>query len=116
MEKATQSTKTFSYDARVIQIHLLPPELLGFIRREKYNPVYTISSEGSSYIFLTNRHDFEYDRQNFIDTNNSTNKLRCSIMRGAQFDTICKKGWIFDSYTYIKGSLRYGGFEEYALK
>ncbi len=112
MKKAIQ---TFSYNARVIKQHLFSG-LLGFIRREEYSPVFTISKEGASYIFLTNRHDFEHDRQNFININKNIHPLNCVIMRGTQFDTICTKGWIFDSYSYVKDSLRYGGFGEYGLK
>jgi hypothetical protein len=104
--------QTFSYDSKTIKLHICP-ELLRFIRREKYGPVFIISKEG--YIFLTNPRDFENDKQKFIDTVLPNRPGRCNshstfipkIMRGTQFDAICKKGWLFDSYTYIKGSLKY---------
>lgn len=104
--------KTFSFDAHVINLNVFSGITLP-LRYDCDGAVRTISEKGQSHIYLTNYCAFNRDKLNFSIENQDSAK---SNLRGMQFDVIMNWGYLFNSYTYIPGSMRMGGFSEYALK
>lgn len=101
---------TFSYNAKVIDLDIynifrgvsLP------LRLDCNGIIYIISEEESSYIYVRNYQDFENDKMKFKEDSGS--------WKGMWFDVIKEDGYIFTSYTYIKNSIRKGGYSNYVMK
>lgn len=129
--------ETHSYNAKVVRVpnlstlvylvldYILTP--LRFWTRGRHAArVSTISAAGGSYLWLTNHDQFNHDLRAFIDAVwlESPDQLehggvprapRACLYRGVQFNTT-SSGRLFRVHTYLAGSVRYGGFDEYPLK
>src|SRR5690349_8787795 len=124
--------ETYSYDARVIQLpslKTLAHALMDFVlmpiqswtRGCHAARVSVISASGSHYLWLTNHAQFHEELRAFIDgvwlnaEELGQERPPWSLRRGIQFDVLVS-GRIFKVYTYMAGSICYGGFDKYALK
>lgn len=111
--------ETFSYNARVIDIgiHNICQGLSLPLRIDCNGTIPIISSNGSTYIYVTNIDSFRKDQKNYFDGLTDTRDyIRITYMKGIQFDVHKSEGIIFNSYTYIPGTLRLGGYDKYASK
>lgn len=76
-----------------------------------------------TYIYMTNLHTFKTERDQFLAQKENTyltpeGRQESKFLggRGIQFDVQINDGYVFRSYTYVPGSIRGGGFDEYPLK
>ena len=102
------SIRTFSYDARLIKIFPLYTGWQLVFRSDCNGFIPVISEDGPDCIYVTNKEVFDRDIVKFI--NNDVG------YRGMQFTAVMDDGLLLTSYTYEEGSMRSGGFSNYALK
>jgi hypothetical protein len=78
------------------------------------------NNNNTSYIYVTNYHDFVDDyiikKRDIVKETKIKYEMVSSLMKGLQFDVTKNEGYIFNSYNYIKNSLRQGGFSDYSSK
>lgn len=110
--------ETFSYNAKAVNLLLLFSGWTLKLRRDCNGVIQVISAEnGDDWIYITNIEDFKHDQEEYLkwrDPGDSVN--HCYLLRGMQFDTERNDGLLFTSHTYIKNSMRPGGFGSYSLK
>ena len=122
--------ETYAYDARVVKI--LPRSwssfacsVLDFVlsplqsqtRGKNARCVYFVTPDhGGGYLWITNHDLFEQEMHDFVVANQrNPDDYGPRVVRGMQFDVL-PMGSIFSVYEYVSGSMRYGGFDRYALK
>lgn len=111
------SIKTFSYDAHLVNLKGLVVGWTLALRPDCDFYIMTISEQGQDFIYVTNYDEFICDRDKYVkDAEDSENSFEAVILRGMQFDVIENIGYLYTSYTYIKGTMRIGGFDNYGLK
>ena len=97
---------TFSF-----YVHIMRQQTAGqtmVLRPDCNGCIEIISIEESSWIYVTNIEDFNKDFKDY-----EIKQGDYWSCKGMKFDTSIDHGLFFDSHTYIKGSMRDGGFDKY---
>lgn len=102
---ANKRIMTFSYNAKVIKFRPLFADLNIKLRKDCNGLIHTI--RGFNCLYVTNINEFNEDLNKYGDN---------LQLRGMQFDVIAHQEGLLRSYTYIPGSMRDGGYSQYALK
>jgi hypothetical protein len=112
LDKRNVVVPSLSHVGYAILDHALMP-LKPWTRGKDVLSVYTVSAKGSGYIWMTNRDLFYGELWEFIRAAQQKNPNEDSgnLYKGLQFDAILS-GRLFKVYTFVCGSIRYGGFED----
>ena len=113
--------ETYTYDCHIVNPYSLFAGLTLKLRPDCdwYVMVFD-SNNNPTYIYLTNCGELRSDTNSWIRKNLDPegDGLKLSIMKkkGLQFSVRVNRGILFDSRTYIRDSLKSGGFSSYGIK